>query len=58
VDVIASGGVGQLDDVVALTRTGARGAIIGKALYTGAVGLPAAIEAVRGTAPTKGRAGC
>jgi phosphoribosylformimino-5-aminoimidazole carboxamide ribotide isomerase len=43
VDVIASGGVGQLDDIVALSRTGAVGVIIGKALYTGAVDLAEAI---------------
>jgi phosphoribosylformimino-5-aminoimidazole carboxamide ribotide isomerase len=58
VGVIASGGVGQLEDVVALSRAGARGAIVGKALYTGAVGLPAAIEAVRRAGPNGGDGGC
>lgn len=46
VDVIASGGVSQLDDVVALSRTGALGVIIGKALYTGNVDLAEAIATV------------
>lgn len=43
IDVIASGGVARLDDLLALGRTGARGAIVGKALYTGAIDLGAAI---------------
>jgi phosphoribosylformimino-5-aminoimidazole carboxamide ribotide isomerase len=46
VEVIASGGVSRLDDLLALSRTGARGAIVGKALYTGAVDLRAAIALV------------
>ena len=33
VPVIASGGVGSLDDLRALTQTGVAGAIVGKALY-------------------------
>ena len=51
VAVIASGGVGQLDDVVELSRTGARGVIVGKALYTGAIDLGTAVADV-------GRYGC
>ena len=46
VEVVASGGVGSLADLVELSRTGARAAIVGKALYTGAVDLRAAIAAV------------
>ncbi|MBO4216921.1 MAG: 1-(5-phosphoribosyl)-5-[(5-phosphoribosylamino)methylideneamino]imidazole-4-carboxamide isomerase [Clostridia bacterium] len=42
---IASGGVSSLCDVWALRAAGLHGAIIGKAYYTGAVGLPEAIEA-------------
>jgi phosphoribosylformimino-5-aminoimidazole carboxamide ribotide isomerase len=43
--VIASGGVGSLDDVRALSRLPVEGMIIGRAIYTGAVDLRAAIEA-------------
>ena len=46
VDVIASGGVGTLVDLVELRRTGARAAIVGKALYTGAVDLAEAVAVV------------
>ncbi len=41
--IIASGGVGSLDDLKALTKTGVSGAIVGKALYTGAVDLNEAV---------------
>lgn len=46
-EIIASGGVATLDDLVALAGTGASGVIVGKALYTGAFELPQAIEAVK-----------
>ena len=42
-NVIASGGVSTLDDVRALREMGVFGAILGKALYTGAISLPDAI---------------
>ena len=45
--VIASGGVSSLDDVKALTKAGAHGAIIGKAYYIGAIHLPEAIEVAK-----------
>ena len=48
--VIASGGVGSLDDLralAALTGIGVEGVIIGKALYVGAFTLPEALAAVR-----------
>ena len=48
--VIASGGVSGADDVAALAALspqGVEGAIIGKALYTGALTLPEALAAVR-----------
>ena len=51
VAVIASGGVSSLADVAAVRAAeaaGVEGVIIGKALYTGAVSLPAALEAARG----------
>lgn len=46
VDVIASGGVGKLDDVLALLDTGVRGVIVGKAIYTGDLDLGEAIRRV------------
>lgn len=47
-DIIASGGVSSLEDVKALRRAGAAGAIIGKALYTGAIDLAEAVRAGEG----------
>jgi len=41
----ASGGVSSLEDLRRLLRTGVEGVIIGRALYTGAVSLPNALEA-------------
>jgi phosphoribosylformimino-5-aminoimidazole carboxamide ribotide isomerase len=47
VPVIASGGIGHVDDLVRLAAIpNVAGAIIGRALYTGAVDLGAAIAAV------------
>jgi phosphoribosylformimino-5-aminoimidazole carboxamide ribotide isomerase len=46
-NVIASGGVGTIDDVRAIAGTGAAGVIIGTALYSGRVDLAAAIDAAR-----------
>lgn len=46
-EIIASGGVGNLDDLVALAQTGAAGVIVGKALYTGAIDLTEALDAVK-----------
>lgn len=43
--IYASGGVGSLDDLKAIRSTGAAGCIVGKALYSGAFGLPEAIAA-------------
>lgn len=50
--VIASGGVASVEDVARLqahTQAGIEGVIIGQALYTGAVSLPEALRAGRGT---------
>jgi phosphoribosylformimino-5-aminoimidazole carboxamide ribotide isomerase len=45
--VLASGGVASIDDLVALARTRViQGAIVGRAIYTGAVDLAEAIEQV------------
>ena len=46
-DVIASGGVGTVADLLALAHIGAAGAITGKAIYTGAIDLAVALEALR-----------
>ncbi len=48
--VIASGGVGSLEDVRALSRLPIEGIIIGRALYTGAVELSEAIKVAQGRA--------
>ena len=47
VNIIASGGVSALEDVIKLRELGIYGAIIGKAYYTGAINLKEAIEAAR-----------
>ena len=47
IDLIASGGVSSLEDITALKEMGLHGAIIGKAYYTGAIGLKEALEAAR-----------
>lgn len=44
--VIAAGGVGSTADLVRLAECGAEGAIVGRAIYTGEVRLPEAMEAV------------
>ena len=46
VPVIASGGVGSIDDVRALARLPIEGIITGKALYDGQLDLAEAIRAV------------
>ena len=46
VPIIASGGVSTPDDLLALKKTGVEGAIIGKALFTGDISLPEALEKV------------
>ena len=48
VDVIASGGIGSLADIRAVAATGARGVIVGRALYDKRIELPAAIVAADG----------
>ena len=47
-DIMASGGVSSLDDVRALTDMNLYGAILGKALYTGAIDLAEAAKIVKG----------
>ncbi|MGA8633415.1 MAG: 1-(5-phosphoribosyl)-5-[(5-phosphoribosylamino)methylideneamino] imidazole-4-carboxamide isomerase [Candidatus Dormiibacterota bacterium] len=45
--VIASGGVGTIDDITACAAAGASGVVVGKALYEGRINLSDALEAVR-----------
>ena len=44
VDIVASGGVSSLEDIIALRSMDLYGAIIGKAYYSGAINLKQAIE--------------
>lgn len=47
-DIVASGGVSSMEDIRELAALGIHGAIIGKAYYTGAVDLAAAVRAAAG----------
>ena len=47
IDLIASGGVSTMEDILALKEMGLSGVIIGKAYYTGAINLKEALEAAR-----------
>ena len=47
-DLIASGGVSSLEDVKKLRELGLYGAILGKALYTGALDLKEALKETEG----------
>lgn len=51
--VIASGGVGTLDDLIEIAATGVSGAIVGRALYDGRVDLAEALEAFRALQPAQ-----
>ena len=44
INIIASGGVSTIDDIVNLCKINVHGAIIGKAYYTGAIDLKQAVE--------------
>ncbi|MDI3310712.1 MAG: 1-(5-phosphoribosyl)-5-[(5-phosphoribosylamino)methylideneamino]imidazole-4-carboxamide isomerase [Thermoanaerobacterium sp.] len=46
-NVIASGGIASLDDILRLKHIGAFGAIIGKALYTGRINLKDVLEVIQ-----------
>ena len=46
-DIVASGGVSTVDDIIALRKMNLYGAIIGKAYYTGAINLKEAIEVAK-----------
>lgn len=47
-DVIASGGIGSLEDIRALHAAGVRSAVCGRALYTGSIVLDEALRAIAG----------
>ena len=47
-NIIASGGVSSLDDIAALREIGVYGAILGKAMYTGAVNVSEAVAVAEG----------
>lgn len=47
INIVASGGISGIDDIVKLREIQLYGAIIGKAYYTGAIKLKEAIEAAR-----------
>ena len=44
--VLASGGIASVEHIRRLTQTGVEGAVVGSALYTGAMSLPDALAAV------------
>ena len=46
-DIMASGGVSTLEDIKALANMNIYGAILGKALYTGAIDLADALKIVK-----------
>lgn len=46
-NVIASGGIGSIEDIEALKPAGVEGVIVGRALYTGHVDLTAAVRLAR-----------
>ena len=46
-DIVASGGVSDLDDIKALREMNLYGAIVGKAYYIGAIDLKEAIEVAK-----------
>ena len=47
INIVASGGVSSLEDIVELRKLNLYGAIIGKAYYTGAIDLKEALEAAK-----------
>jgi phosphoribosylformimino-5-aminoimidazole carboxamide ribotide isomerase len=47
VDIVASGGVSSMEDIIQLRKMELYGAIIGKAYYTGAIDLAEAIEVAK-----------
>lgn len=50
-DIIASGGVSSMYDLIKLSETGVRGAVLGKSIYTGSIDLANAVATIK-------KAGC
>lgn len=48
IEVVASGGISNLDDIIAVKSTGADAAVVGAAIYTGRINLREAILKVQG----------
>lgn len=48
VNIIAAGGIGGINDLVALNKTCIKGVVVGKALYEGRFNLSEAIQAING----------
>jgi phosphoribosylformimino-5-aminoimidazole carboxamide ribotide isomerase len=55
IEVIASGGVGSLDDLIALRRAGIPAVVVGRALYDGRFSVVDAVRAARGDLPVEPR---
>lgn len=47
IDIIASGGIADVQEITALKRVGVAGAILGKSLYSGKIALPDALRLAR-----------
>ena len=47
IDIIASGGVTEMDDLFKLSRIGVAGAVLGKAIYTGGINLKKSLEELK-----------
>ena len=47
INIIASGGVNSIDDIIALNKMNLFGTIIGKAYYTGAINIKEAVEVTK-----------
>lgn len=47
VDIVASGGISSIDDIIELRKMNLYGAIIGKAYYSGAIDLAQAVEVAK-----------
>jgi phosphoribosylformimino-5-aminoimidazole carboxamide ribotide isomerase len=50
-NIIASGGISFEDEIATLQSLGIYGAILGRALYTGALSLNAALKIAKGDSP-------
>ena len=46
-DIIASGGVSSIDDLISISKTGVKGAILGKSIYSGSIELKTAIATIK-----------